>query len=127
MITIDIAKERKAFEHWWESFHNGRQISCDYVEEDNSYSNGYATAQWVAWQERAKAALEGFVLVPRELSDEKADAQALLAWGCYAGLFKSHNWDMSALQVEEFRLRWCKSKARALQEEYRVIIESQGQ
>lgn len=71
--------------------------------------------------------LEGFVLVPRELSDGKADAQALLAWGCHAGLFKSQNWDMSALRVEEFRLKWCKSKARELQEEYRVAIKAQEQ
>ncbi|MFC2996803.1 hypothetical protein ACFODO_16350 [Acinetobacter sichuanensis] len=47
---MDIQKERKAFENWWEAFHNDRQIACDYVEEDNSYSVGYANAQWVAWQ-----------------------------------------------------------------------------
>lgn len=70
---------------------------------------------------------EDFVLVPRELSDEKADAQALLAWGCHAGLFKSQNRDMSALQVEEFRLKWCKGKARELQEEYRFTIKAQEQ
>ena len=62
---MDIQKERKAFENWWEALHNGRQIVCDYVEEDNSYSVGYANAQWVAWQ-AAKAVPEGFVLVPRE-------------------------------------------------------------
>lgn len=61
---MDI-KEKQAFENWWESFHNGRQISCDYVEEDNSYSVGYANAQWVAWQAKAQAVPEGFVLVPK--------------------------------------------------------------
>lgn len=54
---MDIQKERKAFENWWEALHNGRQIACDYVEEDNSYSVGYANAQWVAWQ-AAKAVPE---------------------------------------------------------------------
>ncbi len=57
---MDIQKEKQAFENWWESFHNGRQISCDYVEEDNSYSVGYANAQWVAWQAKAQAVPEGF-------------------------------------------------------------------
>lgn len=52
---MDIQKEREAFESWWEGFHNGRQIACDYVEEDNSYSVGYANAQWVAWQAKAQA------------------------------------------------------------------------
>src|SRR5690606_14261354 len=55
---MDIQKEREAFENWWESFHNGRQISCDYVEKDNSYAVGYANAQWVAWQAKAQAVPE---------------------------------------------------------------------
>ncbi|MFW1996060.1 hypothetical protein ACG904_14080 [Acinetobacter guillouiae] len=67
---MDIQKEREAFENWWEGFHNGRQIACDYVEEDNSYSVGYANAQWVAWQAaKAQAVPEGFVLVPKECPD----------------------------------------------------------
>ncbi|MCW8037905.1 hypothetical protein [Acinetobacter entericus] len=63
---MDIQKEKEAFENWWESFHNGRQISCDYVEEDNSYSVGYANAQWVAWQAKAQSVPEGFVLVSKD-------------------------------------------------------------
>ena len=63
---MDIQKEREAFESWWEGFHNGRQIACDYIEEDNSYSVGYANAQWVAWQAKAQAVPEGFILVPKE-------------------------------------------------------------
>lgn len=67
---MDIQKERKAFENWWEAFHNDRQIACDYVEEDNSYSVGYANAQWVAWQAaKAQAVPEGFVLVTKEQFD----------------------------------------------------------
>ncbi|WP_151776184.1 hypothetical protein [Acinetobacter bereziniae] len=60
---MDINKEREAFEAWYEQHHNERQIACDYVEEDNSYSVGYANAIWVGWQ-AAKAIPEGFVLVP---------------------------------------------------------------
>jgi len=63
---MEIKLKRKAFENWWEKFHNGRQIACDYVEEDNSYSVGYANAQWVAWQAaKADAVPEGFVLVQK--------------------------------------------------------------
>src|SRR5690606_14671416 len=66
---MDIQKEREAFENWWESFHNGRQISCDYVEEDNSYSVGYANAQWVAWQAKAQAVPEKDAVI-NKLSDQ---------------------------------------------------------
>ncbi len=63
---MDINKEREAFEAWYEQHHNGRQIACDYVEEDNSYSVGYANAIWVGWQAAKKQATpEGFVLVLR--------------------------------------------------------------
>ena len=100
-------------------------------EEDRKVAYESLNTGWAMWlrakRAKAQAVPEGFVLVPKELSDGKADAQALLAWGCHAGLFKSQNWDMSALRVEEFRLKWCKSKARELQEEYRVAIKAQEQ
>ena len=60
---MDI-KEREAFEAWYEQHHNGRQIACDYVEEDNSYSVAYADAIWVGWQ-AAKATPDGFVLMKK--------------------------------------------------------------
>lgn len=100
---------------------------------------------WSAWKEAHQAVPEGgallgatldavqklgsgdFILVPRELSDEKADAQAALAWGCHVGLFKSLNRDMPAIQIEDFRLKWCRNKARDLQEEYKAMIEAQEQ
>lgn len=88
---MDIQKEREAFESWWEAFHNGRQIACDYVEEDNSYSVGYANAQWVAWQAaKTQAVPEGFVLVKKVHPDAIVHNQGL-------GLFKEcqviYGWD----------------------------------
>ena len=84
---------------------------------------------WALMVEAAKAQAvpEGFVLVPKELSDEKADIQASLSWSCHLGLFKSQNRDMSATEIEEFRLKWCRNKARDLQEEYKAMIEAQEQ
>lgn len=66
---MDINKEREDFEAWYEQHHNGRQISCDYVEEDNSYSVGYANTIWVGWQ-AAKATLEEFVLVDKKHTED---------------------------------------------------------
>ena len=79
------------------------------------------------WLAKAQAVPEGFILVPKELSDEKADIQASLAWGCHLGFFKSQNRDMSTTEIEEFRLKWCRNKARDLQEEYKAMIEAQEQ
>lgn len=77
--------------------------------------------------EEGNAVPEGFVLVPKELSDEKADIQASLSWSCHLGLFKSQNRDMSATEIEEFKLKWCRNKARDLQEEHKAMIEAQEQ
>ena len=71
---MEINKEREAFEAWYEQHYNGRQIACDYVEEDNSYSVGYANAIWVGWQAAKKQVTpEGFVLVPKVLPSEIND------------------------------------------------------
>lgn len=66
---MDFQKEREAFESWWEGFHNGRQIACDYVEKDNSYSVGYANAQWVAWQAKAQAVPDTYTPIVLALED----------------------------------------------------------
>lgn len=50
---MNLKKEKEMFEAWYEKHHNGRQISCDYVYEDNSYSIGYANAMWISWQASA--------------------------------------------------------------------------
>lgn len=72
---MSIEKERNAFEEWYEKHHNGRQISCDYVYEDNSYSIGYANAMWVSWQAaKAKAVPDGYCIVPKEPTPKMIDA-----------------------------------------------------
>lgn len=66
---MSIEKEKEMFEAWYEKHHNGRQISCDYVREENSYSIGYANAMWISWQ--ASANREGYKLVLVEPTDVK--------------------------------------------------------
>lgn len=72
---MNSEKDRKAFEEWYEKHHNGRQISCDYLHEDNSYSAGYANAIWVGWQ--ASVNREGYKLVPVEPDRKKLHSIAL--------------------------------------------------
>lgn len=83
-------------------------------------------------EDQAEAVIEaikqkGFVLLPREMQWHKADDLACLEWGRHVGLFCSENRDMSALQVEEFRLRWCKNKANKTMSDYKAMIEAQEQ
>lgn len=68
---MNVKKEKEMFEEWYEKHHNGRQISCDYVYEDNSYSIGYANAMWISWQ--ASANRQGYKLVPIEPTQEMLD------------------------------------------------------
>lgn len=105
----------------------------EYKPEINAFDSKYLKQSfvdkinfgWSVWQEQAT--LEGFVLVPKELSDEKADDQAMFAWNFNLDLFKSDNRDMTAIQIEEFRLKWCLNKARTLQQDYKAMIEAQEQ
>lgn len=69
---MSIEKEKEMFEAWYEKHHNGRQISRDYVCEDNSYSIGYANAMWISWQASAKR--QGYKLVPVDPCEKTLNA-----------------------------------------------------
>lgn len=75
---------------------------------------------WQAWQ--ASAQREGYKLVPLEMHWHKADELASAEWDKNKALFCSVNRDMTAIQVEDFRLRWCKIKANKIMSEYKAII-----
>lgn len=117
---MNIKKEKEMFEEWYEKHHNGRQISCDYVYEDNSYSIGYANAMWISWQ--ASANREAYKLLPVEMSWQKADEIASKEWDKNKTMFRNENRDMSTLQVEEFRLRWCRNKAHQIMIDYKAMM-----
>lgn len=80
------------------------------------------------WQAAAAQAVpEGFVLVEKELSWVKADHLACAEWEKNKALFCTENRDITALQIEEYRLRWCKNKAHKIMSEYKAMIEAQEQ
>ena len=124
---MDISKEREAFESEFSKIKSDIAFWLHtWDEEMQGYNHPVMCWFWHMWQ-AAKATPEGFVLVPRELSDEKADDQAMFVWNFNLDLFKSDNRDMSAIQIEEFRLKWCLNKARTLQQDYKAMIEAQEQ
>ena len=83
---------------------------------------------WDFWQAaKAQAVPEGFVLVPKLLSDELADELAIDAFNNIQSMFDYEHRGSTATHREEIRLRWCKNKARDFQENYKAMIEAQEQ
>lgn len=76
---------------------------------------------FMAWV--ASASREGYKLVPVEMSLEKADELSIIEWDKNKHLFQSINRGLDATQVEEFRIRWCKTKARQLIKDYKEMVE----
>ena len=76
---------------------------------------------------KAQAVPEGFVLVPKLLSDELADELASDAFNNIQSMFDYEHRGSTATHREQIRLRWCKNKAREFQENYKIVIEAQEQ
>ena len=130
---MEIQKEREAFERF-----KAKQIGIDYetLKKDlddcekrfpnNRYAGWNFKSDWELWQAATALAVpEGFVLVEKELSWVKADHLACAEWEKNKALFCTENRDITALQIEEYRLRWCKNKAHKIMSEYKAMIEAQ--
>ena len=61
---MNIEKEREAFEAWC---HVDDQFCTHRYSGSEDYSDDYAQCAWYAWQAKAQAVPEGFVLVSREM------------------------------------------------------------
>ena len=115
--------ERELFEskfkksHWVEYDEKRNKYFCPYVAD--SEANNY-DSMWKVWQ--ASAQREGYKLVPVEMHRHKADDLASVEWDKHKDLFLSDNRDFTALQVEEFRLRWCRNKAHQIMNDYKAMM-----
>lgn len=113
---IDLEKERELFECW-----------CEYAQGLSTYMIGdeyehrHTELAWLSWQ--ASVTREGYKLVPVEMSLEKADELSIIEWDKNKHLFQSINRGLDVTQVEEFRIRWCKTKARQLIKDYKEMVE----
>lgn len=107
------------------------KIECVNNTDDEDRKIAYETLNtgWVMWlrarRDQAQSVPEGFVLIPKEMNWINADILASAEWDKNKSLFCSENRDMTATQVEEFRLRWCKNKAYQIMSEYKAMIEAQ--
>lgn len=72
---MDIQKKREAFEKLSEIAEILKNKTIKFVEKTNKYysyhySVEYLNGAWMAWQAKAQAVPEGFVVVPKEPTDE---------------------------------------------------------
>lgn len=68
---MDMQKEREAFESWFKDHIDDNTEFDRYSNEvDSPYFDGFVNATWMAWQAKAQAVPEGFVVVPKEPTDE---------------------------------------------------------
>jgi len=88
----------------------------------NCFEDNFLNMAWEMWQ--ASANREGYKLMPVEMHWHKADDLASAEWDKHKDLFCSTNRDMTAMQVEEFRLRWCGNKAHQIMNNYKAMINS---
>lgn len=105
----------------------GKDI-LEFSKTMGGYFNIVANDAWNMWQAaKAQAVPEGFVLVPKLLSDELADELASDAFNNIQSMFDYEHRGSTATHREQIRLRWCKNKAREFQENYKIVIEAQEQ
>lgn len=74
---MDIQEKREAFEKLSEIAEILKNKTIKFVEKTNKYysyhySVEYLNGAWMAWQAKAQAVPEGFVLVPEGLTHEQA-------------------------------------------------------
>ena len=74
--VMDIQKEREAFEAWlFKEYLGAKDFVIVYRPDENIYEHRPTQARWEAWQAaKAQAVPEGFVLVPKEPTEEMLDA-----------------------------------------------------
>ena len=96
-------------------------------KENGEYAYKEIHEAYLMWQAKAQAVPEGFVLVPKELSDDLADELASDAFNNSQSLFDHEYRDYSAAQKEQLRLRWCRNKAIDYQRNYADMVKAQEQ
>ena len=65
---MDFQKEKEAFEAWFESRYDAHFMQ--FALDLDFYVDKHTQTCWEAWQAKAQAVPEGFVLVPKEPTDK---------------------------------------------------------
>ena len=72
---MDIQKEKEAFEAWFESRYGAHFMQ--FALDLDFYVDKHTQTCWEAWQAKAQAVPEGFVLVKKELPEQIAEKMAI--------------------------------------------------
>lgn len=125
---MDIGKEHedfcKVFKPKYGTIFNIDTVQFESLDDcfyDDAKMLNWAFGGWLAAKQQAVP--DGFVVVESEMSWQRADELSMSEWGKVKGLFLSQNRDLTAIQVEEFGLRWARNKAHALMRDYKAMIQ----
>lgn len=90
---------------------------------ETDHSDKETHCAFLGWMAVLKK-LEGCVVVPVELSDEAADCLVSKLFEGFKDIFYSEHRDLSATEREKLRLRWSRTKAKTLQQDYKLLVEA---
>lgn len=87
---------------------------------------------WLVWDaawQAAQAVQEGFVVVPVEMSRQKADEIASDHWNKYeySHVIQQQGQNATGTSIELARLEWCRNKAHQIMRDYKAMIEGMEQ
>ena len=128
---MDMEREKEAFErHKFKDQYDELKAYYDEHEREHGYrypSYSYDD-EWETWlAAKAQAVPEGFVVVPKELSDEKANKMAKDEFSKISSLFHMEHRSEPDNSVEQLKRIWIANKIRNLKLFHKLFIGAQEQ
>lgn len=127
---MDIQKEREEFEQAVKESCGLSPESIFELGPTGEYKSDATYFGWFMWlqaKRRIQAVPQGFVLVPRELSDEEARKYAEALFHKVEDMAKYEHRDLSESEFESFKNRWLDARTLTIQFDWKEMIEAQEQ
>lgn len=98
---------------------------CGYAGKPQQWQYGFDLAIRELQAANTKDVPEGFVLVPRQLSDEEARKHAEAIFKKVEHLARYETRDLSESEFESFKNRWIDARTLTIQFDWKAMIEVQ--
>ena len=109
-------------------FKDGEYVALSLFDESSKELAAQLNYGWEVWlSAKAQAVPEGFVVVPKELSDEKANKMAKDEFSKLSSLFHMEHRSEPDNSVEQLKRIWIANKIRNLKLFHKLFIGAQEQ
>ena len=126
MDIQDTKEQRQAFEAWCIQWNIASVFPLDDEGQYSDYNIHLLYCAWLQGQAaKAQAVPEGFVVVPKELSDEKANKMAKDEFSKISSLFHMEHRSEPDNSVEQLKRIWIANKIRNLKLFHKLFIGAQ--